>query len=93
MNVKIGLGSWRWVRERVFEASPFGLNPGQNQEAGIVDDERQFPLLRVLLPVDEALARGELSGTGAEAEQGDQARTGEDDVAAWAVLAIGVWPR
>jgi len=48
----------------------------------MVADELQVPLPLVLLPADEALARGELPGAGAEAQQGDQVLAGEDEVAA-----------
>ena len=50
----------------------FGLNPGQDQQSGVVDDELQLLQALGFLPADEALAPGELPGTRAEAQQRDQ---------------------
>ena len=37
---------------------PFGLNPGQDQETGVIDDELQIFESLGLLPADKALALG-----------------------------------
>jgi len=69
-----------------FGGQTLGLDPGQNQKAGIVHHEWQLPLPLFLVPADEALTRGELPSAGAEAQQGDQVLAGEDEVA---TLAAG----
>jgi hypothetical protein len=60
---------------------PFGLDPGQDQETGVVDDELQVLQPLRFLPADEAVTPGKLPGTGTEAEQCDEAFAGEDVVA------------
>ena len=79
---RLALGGQLPLNEREdLRCQTFGLDPGQNQEAGIVHHQGEVPLPRVLLPADEALARGEFPGAGAEAQQGDLALVGEDEVA------------
>lgn len=66
----------------------FGLEPRQDEESRVVDHPLPVaPLLRIV-PADEALACGELPGTGTEAQQGGQPLAGEDVVA----LGFGVSP-
>lgn len=54
-----------------FAGEALGLDPGEHEEAGVVDDELQIASSPYLILTDEALAHGELPGAGAEADQGD----------------------
>ena len=47
-------------------------DPGQDQEARVVDDERQVLLAPSPRPADEAVARGERQGGGGETEHGER---------------------
>jgi len=60
----------------------FRAYPGQDQEAGVVDDEMEVLLALPMAPADEAVARGALPGGGTKAQQRDhdpiaQLRAGE----------------
>ena len=57
------------------------LDPRQDQESGIVDHSMQALLALAGRPADEAVARLGFPGGGAEAEQGDDAPGGADEVA------------
>ena len=57
-------------------------DPGQDQEAGVVDDACQIAFAGGRVPADEAVAGGSFPGGGGEAEQGQQeAVAGLDEVA------------
>ena len=57
-------------------------NPGQDEIAGVIDDQRQVALAGGGIPADETVARGGFPGRGAAAEQGQQeAVGGVDEVA------------
>ena len=57
-------------------------DPGQDQEASVIDDQWQVALARGGGPADEAVAGGGFPGGGAEAEQGQrQAVAGVHEVA------------
>ena len=47
------------------------VDPGQDEEAGVVDDEREVLLAVLPRPADEAVAGGEGPGGGGEAEHGE----------------------
>ena len=51
-------------------------NPGQDEIAGVIDDEGQVALAGGGIPADEAVAGGGLPSRGAEAEQGQQQAVG-----------------
>ena len=59
---------------------PFGLNPGQDQETGVIDDELQIFESLGLLPADKALALGQFPGTRPKADQRHELLCGEDVV-------------
>ena len=59
-------------------------HPGQDQEAGVVDDAVQVALALVVAPADEPVAWGALPGAGTEAEQGDGSGAGMDEIASCA---------
>ncbi len=57
-------------------------DPGQDEIAGVIDDQRQVALAGGGIPADETVARGGFPGRGAAAEQGQQeAVGGVDEVA------------
>jgi len=64
------------------------LDPRQDQEARIVDHAMQVLLALAWRPADEAVARLGFPGGGAEAEQGDDAPLGPDEVPQ---LGAGQW--
>ncbi len=65
------------VRGKVRDA-----DPGQDQEASVIDDQRQVALAHGGGPADKAVAGSGFPGGGAEAEQGQgQAVAGVDEVA------------
>ena len=73
-----------------FGGEPLGLDPGEHEEACVVDDELQIAPSLSLIPPDEALARGKLPGASPEADQGYAQITREDLVAHLAAGQRGV---
>ena len=58
-----------------------GLDPGKDQETGVVDDQLKVPLPFRRTPADEAVARGGFPGGGAKAKQGQDAVLPTSEVA------------
>ncbi len=58
------------AREKNLGSRILELDPGQDQEAGIVDDPREVALALRVRPTDELIAGRALPGAGAEPQQG-----------------------
>ena len=52
------------------------MRPGQDEIAGVIDDQRQVALAGGGIPADEPVAGSGLPGRGAEAQQGQQEAVG-----------------
>src|ERR1039457_3310235 len=59
----------------------FAVDPRQDQEAGVIDDEVQVALSLICCPTDELIPGLYFPGTRAEAESGDDVACGADEVA------------
>ena len=64
-----------------FRGQVLGLDPGKDQETGVVDDQLKVSLPFRRTPADEAVARGGFPSGGAKAEQGQDAAFGTSEVA------------
>ena len=64
-----------------FGGQVLGLDPGKDQETGIVDDQLKVALPLRRTPADEAVARGGFPGGGAKAKQGQDAVLPTSEVA------------
>ena len=59
----------------------FGFDPGEDEEAGVVDNEGEARLPLIVRPADEGVPGGDLPGGGAEAQTGQRGLSREGEVA------------
>ena len=59
----------------------FGFDPGEDEEAGVVDNEGEARLPLIVRPADEGVPGSDLPGGGAEAQTGQRGLSREGEVA------------
>ena len=81
VSAKPVIGQLAGGKGQNLRSQPFALDPGQDQEARIVDHQLQVFLTLRFTPADEALPVLQLPGACTEADAGNELLTGKDVVA------------